>query len=110
MFGFYSRWLAELGPMFFSVKDSNFSQRDKRRQDRQQTMEMEIRLEKALAKKRADELRAQSEVLVTKTRFATPGSRPSRPLTGRPGSSRPRTGGSTPRRIEPSTPRTPRGI
>ncbi|KAI8922743.1 P-loop containing nucleoside triphosphate hydrolase protein [Entophlyctis helioformis] len=73
-------WLAELGPMFFSLKDSTYSQRDKRKQDRQDAMEMEGRLQASLERRRAEALeeeqqRAQQMSAALQTRIATPGGR-----------------------------------
>ena len=76
-------------------------------------MEMEVRLQKALEQKKADELRASTEQLLPRSRIATPGSR--RPGTNRtlPGGVTPRaaTGGTTPRHRDIGTPRSrPRGF
>ncbi|KAI8904421.1 pre-mRNA-splicing factor ATP-dependent RNA helicase PRP16-like protein [Gorgonomyces haynaldii] len=69
----YMHWLADMGPMFFSVKDANYTQRDKRRQDRQDTQRMEERLEKALEQQRLEQEKEQKPV--SKARIATPGMR-----------------------------------
>ncbi|KAJ3130570.1 Pre-mRNA-splicing factor ATP-dependent RNA helicase PRP16 [Irineochytrium annulatum] len=47
-------WLAELGPMFFSIKEQNFGQKDKRRQDRQEKQVMEAEHRRMTEKRRMD--------------------------------------------------------
>jgi pre-mRNA-splicing factor ATP-dependent RNA helicase DHX38/PRP16 len=54
-------WLAELGPMFFSLKEHGFSQRDKRLMDRRDTERMDRRLEDAMEQKRQEDARAATE-------------------------------------------------
>ncbi|KAJ3012893.1 UNVERIFIED_CONTAM: DEAH-box RNA helicase prp16 [Siphonaria sp. JEL0065] len=65
-------WLAELGPMFFSVKEHGFTHKDKRRQDRKELEGMEQEL------RRATELQKLEENIVERaptprTRILTPG-------------------------------------
>lgn len=73
---------------------------------------MEVRLQKALEKKKADELRASTEMSVPRSRIATPGSRSTARsiMGGTPRMGTPRNGNaSTPRNREPTTPRSVRG-
>ncbi|KAJ3325084.1 DEAH-box RNA helicase prp16 [Blyttiomyces sp. JEL0837] len=67
-----AHWLAELGPMFFSVKESSFGQRqDKRRQDRQELSRMER--EHTLAEeRRATEKRLSTVQPTPRSRILTP--------------------------------------
>ncbi|KAJ1554472.1 DEAH-box RNA helicase prp16 [Cladochytrium tenue] len=66
------RWLAELGPMFFSVKNAGFSQRDKRVQDRKdlQTMEAELR---AATERRQTEAAKRDVAPTPRTKIWVPG-------------------------------------
>jgi hypothetical protein len=70
-------------------------------------MEMEVRLQKAMDQKKAEELRAATEQILPRSRIATPRSRP-----GTRTGATPRTvTGSTPRQSFSSTPRSrPRGL
>jgi pre-mRNA-splicing factor ATP-dependent RNA helicase DHX38/PRP16 len=52
-------WLAELGPMFFQLKEQGFSHKDKRRQDREDMRNMEEEL------RRATELKQQEQRAAT---------------------------------------------
>lgn len=72
-------------------------------------MEMEVRLQKAMDQKKAEELRAATEQILPRSRIATPGSRS---RSGTRTGMTPRTvGGSTPRQSFSSTPRSrPRGL
>jgi pre-mRNA-splicing factor ATP-dependent RNA helicase DHX38/PRP16 len=57
-------WLAELGPMFFSVKDLTNGRLEKRQKERDATLEMEQEMQAVLAKQKADkqeELRKLAE-------------------------------------------------
>ena len=83
-------WLAEMGPMFFSVKESGFNRLEKRKFEKTSAKLMEEELEKDTEKRRALE---QEETVATPSRhkIATPGFR----------APTPRTGG----RREPSTPK-----
>lgn len=102
-------WLAELGPMFFAVKQKGYSQSEKRKEDQEYAITMEMNLQKNL-ERRATELRASTEKVAPLSRIATPGSRSFRLGT---------TGGirtpgamarSTPRKEEPKTPRSRLGL
>ena len=103
-------WLAELGPMFFAVKQKGYSQSDKRKEDQDYAMTMEMNLQRSL-ERRATELRASTDKVAPLSRIATPGSRSMRLGT---------TGGlrtpgammrsSTPRKEEPKTPRSRLGL
>jgi hypothetical protein len=55
--------------MFFAVKDTKYSQRDRRRQDRMETMEMEERLKRDMERKREEEMRAATEQLLPRYSF-----------------------------------------
>ncbi|KAH6572847.1 hypothetical protein BASA62_003209 [Batrachochytrium salamandrivorans] len=77
-------WLAELGPMFFSVKDSNYSQRNKRLQDKVDALEMEEKSRISTVKRLQEEQRLSSEPLVSRSQIATPGSRTLRREPGTP--------------------------
>lgn len=59
--------------MFFSIKDSTFSQKDKRRLDRQESERMEQRLEEALARQKQEEIRAATDRPISRSRIETPG-------------------------------------
>mmetsp|Transcript_9074 Transcript_9074/g.22463 ORF Transcript_9074/g.22463 Transcript_9074/m.22463 type:complete len:405 (-) Transcript_9074:247-1461(-) len=77
-------WLAELGPMFFSVKDAHSSRLDARKKEREHKVSMAAEYKVAEAKK-ADALAAlaaKEEAIRARERdaIATPGSR--RPTTG----------------------------
>ena len=54
-------WLAELGPMFFSIKDTSTSHRDRRRQDRLDAIDLE---EKSLAAIREGEQQQKEEKMI----------------------------------------------
>ncbi|KAJ3272979.1 DEAH-box RNA helicase prp16 [Terramyces sp. JEL0728] len=106
-------WLAELGPMFFKVKDSSFTQRDRRLQDKQQSMEMEERLQIAEKRRKEESIRAATQQIIPRSRIATPGIRSMRPNTARTAGGltpRAKTGGLTPRHKPPSTPRGTMGL
>ncbi|KAJ3290355.1 DEAH-box RNA helicase prp16 [Borealophlyctis nickersoniae] len=78
-----AQWLAELGPMFFSIKEQNFNHKEKRRQDRQdyQTMEEQLRL--ATERRREEDARAETDIPISRSRIATPG-RPTKREPGTP--------------------------
>ncbi|KAJ3037444.1 DEAH-box RNA helicase prp16 [Rhizophlyctis rosea] len=59
-------WLAELGPMFFSIKEQNFNHLEKRRQDRKDLQSMEEELRIATERKREEEARAVTDVPVSR--------------------------------------------
>ncbi|TPX67350.1 hypothetical protein SpCBS45565_g03859 [Spizellomyces sp. 'palustris'] len=69
-----AQWLAELGPMFFTLKEKGFSHTEKRRQDRRDLMNMEEELRLA-SEKRVQEGRAASVAPTPRSRIATPGAR-----------------------------------
>ena len=77
-------WLSELGPMFFTLKEQNFSHSDKRKQDREamKNMEEELRIAKRM-QALEDEKRASTDLPVSKSRIVTPGTNPLR-RTGTP--------------------------
>jgi pre-mRNA-splicing factor ATP-dependent RNA helicase DHX38/PRP16 len=76
-------WLAELGPMFFTIREQDFGQREKRKLDRIETQNMEEELKKAKEEKAARDAANMltSAVSVSRSRIITPGTR--RPTTGR---------------------------
>ncbi len=53
-------WLAELGPMFFTIKDDSFGHRDKRRLDREdaERMEQEIQAQERREREAMEQRRA----------------------------------------------------
>lgn len=61
--------------MFFSVKDRNYSQRDKRREDREDKMAMEERLAQAQAKQKLEDAKRAAETMTPRSRIATPGAK-----------------------------------
>jgi hypothetical protein len=96
--------------MFFAIKNSSFNQSEKRKQDELYAKQMEQSLQRGLEKKREEEMRAATELVIPRSRIATPGIR-------RMGTSMTPVGQlrakSTPRRSDASTPasstpRTPR--
>ena len=54
-------WLAELGPMFFTIKEAGFSQREKRRMDKQEMRTMEDDMKEALKRELQAKEKEQSE-------------------------------------------------
>ncbi len=73
-------WLAELGPMFFTIKDNNYSQRDKRKQDREDSMNMEDRMNRAIEQQKREEEMEIKAVATPRTKIATPGRRATTPM------------------------------
>ncbi|KAI9197306.1 pre-mRNA-splicing factor ATP-dependent RNA helicase PRP16-like protein [Polychytrium aggregatum] len=67
-----AEWLAELGPMFFSIKEQHFSQREKRHQDRVEMSHMEEELRLATERKRAEDSVTEATP-VSRSRILTPG-------------------------------------
>ncbi|XP_077297512.1 ATP-dependent RNA helicase l(1)G0007 isoform X1 [Arctopsyche grandis] len=65
-------WLAELGPMFFSVKETGRSGRDKRKQAAVHLQEMETQMQEA-EMQMAEEKRIKDQALPIKQEVATPG-------------------------------------
>lgn len=68
-------WLAELGPMFFSVKETGRSGREKKKQAAEHLREMEEQMQKAQEQIENQKLKAaqQQEALVPKQEIVTPG-------------------------------------
>ncbi|XP_060802540.1 pre-mRNA-splicing factor ATP-dependent RNA helicase PRP16 isoform X1 [Amyelois transitella] len=66
------RWLAELGPMFFSLKETNKSNRDKRKEAAVHLERMEEEMRQAELKM-AEERRKKDEMVPDKQEVATPG-------------------------------------
>ncbi|KAG5684933.1 hypothetical protein PVAND_014141 [Polypedilum vanderplanki] len=68
-------WLAELGPMFFSVKESGKSGRDKRKQAAEHLHKMESQMQEAQEEiEREKQLNAQKqEAIMAKQEIVTPG-------------------------------------
>ncbi|KAJ3212239.1 DEAH-box RNA helicase prp16, partial [Clydaea vesicula] len=71
-----ARWLAELGPMFYAVKEQNFSQKDRRKQDKEELESMEEELRISTEKiKHQKESEAMTPVLIPRSTIITPGRR-----------------------------------
>ncbi|KAJ8713246.1 hypothetical protein PYW07_013616 [Mythimna separata] len=66
------RWLAELGPMFFSVKETGKSNRDKRKEAAVHLQRMEEEMKQA-EQKMAEERKKREEDVPVKQEVATPG-------------------------------------
>jgi len=66
-------WLAELGPMFYSIKEQNFSQTEKRRKDMKETKSMEEELKHAQEINRKKEIERRKTEQIPRSRIATPG-------------------------------------
>ncbi|XP_052750066.1 pre-mRNA-splicing factor ATP-dependent RNA helicase PRP16 isoform X1 [Galleria mellonella] len=66
------RWLAELGPMFFSLKETGKSNRDKRKEAAVHLQRMEEEMKQA-EQKMAEERRKRDEEVPLKQTVATPG-------------------------------------
>ncbi|CAH0694346.1 unnamed protein product [Spodoptera exigua] len=66
------RWLAELGPMFFSVKETGKSNRDKRKEAAVHLQRMEEEMKQA-EQKMAEERKKKEEDVPVKQEIATPG-------------------------------------
>lgn len=78
-------WLAELGGVFFSVKERNFSQRERRAQDKEFTkkaaLELEMQQDRERQIKEAEDRKArESSQTSMSSRIATPGLRTSTPM------------------------------
>lgn len=73
-------WLAELGPMFFSVKESGRSGKEKKKQAAEHLQEMEEQMQQAQKQMEEDKLQAaqRQEALQPKQEILTPGSTPRR--------------------------------
>lgn len=71
-------WLAELGPMFFSVKETGKSGRDKRRQAVEHLHAMESQMQKAQEEMEREKMMEveKQEALLLKQEIVTPGSTP----------------------------------
>ena len=69
------QWLSELGPMFYSIKDSNKSRQERKRHaiDEMIAMEDEMKRAEDLIKARKDHQEKQATASVRKTSIATPG-------------------------------------
>ncbi|XP_055537678.1 pre-mRNA-splicing factor ATP-dependent RNA helicase PRP16 [Wyeomyia smithii] len=73
-------WLAELGPMFFSVKETGKSSREKRKQAAEHLHEMESQMQMAqeqMEKQKQEEVQKQQQAMV-KREIVTPGATPRR--------------------------------
>ncbi len=84
-----NRWLAELGPMFFTIKEQSFSTREKKVLDKLENQNMEEELQRAREERAKKETRPQTEVVASKSKIVTPGFK--RPLTGKREIGTPRT-------------------
>ncbi len=65
-------WLAELGPMFFTLKESNFSHKDKRRQDRETLNLMEKELQIVIDQQNTMR-KVNASLPPSRSQIATPG-------------------------------------
>ncbi|VDI70383.1 Hypothetical predicted protein [Mytilus galloprovincialis] len=68
-------WLAELGPMFYSIKDSSKTRQERKKHaiDEMSAMEDEMRRAEDLIKVRKEHQEKQATASVRKTTIATPG-------------------------------------
>lgn len=73
-------WLAELGPMFFSVKESGRSGKEKKKEAAEHLKEMEVQMQKAQEQIEENKIKAaqREEALQTKQEIITPGATPKR--------------------------------
>lgn len=73
-------WLAELGPMFFSVKQSGRTGKEKRKEAAEHLQQMEQQMQEAQKQMEDDKVQADKrrEALNTKQEILTPGSTPRR--------------------------------
>lgn len=73
-------WLAELGPMFFSVKETGRSGREKKKQAAEHLQEMEAQMQKAQKQIEDDKMQAaqRQEAMMPKQEILTPGATPRR--------------------------------
>ncbi|KAJ1536473.1 DEAH-box RNA helicase prp16, partial [Nowakowskiella sp. JEL0078] len=55
-------WLAEVGPMFYAIKDSTFGHKDKRKKDKIEILTMEEELKLALEQRKIDEINERTEM------------------------------------------------
>jgi pre-mRNA-splicing factor ATP-dependent RNA helicase DHX38/PRP16 len=88
-----AEWLAELGPMFFTVRKSHESRLEAKRKDREErkVMEEQLAARKKAEAEAAEELRKQREVAPTPKTWSGKATTPST-VTSKSG------GGATPRR------------
>lgn len=79
-------WLSELGPMFFSLKTTDWGQKEKRKQERADLQVMEEELAEAQRRQRETEAtQRQLETPRPRTRIMTPGLRtPATPRNKKP--------------------------
>lgn len=73
-------WLSELGPMFFSVKETGRSGREKKKQAAEHLQEMEEQMQKAQKQIEDNKMQAaqRQEALIPKQEILTPGATPRR--------------------------------
>eukprot|EP00055_Hartaetosiga_balthica_P015533 m.92383 g.92383 ORF g.92383 m.92383 type:complete len:1274 (+) comp8890_c0_seq2:198-4019(+) len=73
------QWLAEFGPVFYSVKDSSFSRAERRRMQMQAAQDMEREMEKAqkLIEQRSQEAEERRKAKILTTHISIPGGKPS---------------------------------
>lgn len=69
------QWLAELGPMFYSIKESAKSRQERRKmaKQNQNQMEEEMALAQEQLKQRKEEQKSRANISVRKNQIATPG-------------------------------------
>lgn len=73
---FTPSWLAELGPMFYALKEDKFTQRERRKQDKTDAVSMEEQLKLATEKTRIEEQEAAALAAIKftpRSRIITPG-------------------------------------
>jgi len=70
-------WLAEMGPMFFSVKDSHLSRIERRKKETKKRIEMEAEMARATKQMEEEKQREEEEMYGSRKvhRIATPGMR-----------------------------------
>jgi pre-mRNA-splicing factor ATP-dependent RNA helicase DHX38/PRP16 len=68
------RWLADLGPMFYVLKEHNFTSKERRIEDKKQTESMEEELRIATERMKAQEASSNTPSSFTpRSRIVTPG-------------------------------------
>lgn len=69
-------WLAELGPMFFTVKQSYKTRIEQRKKERDESKRMEAEMDEAIRKKEEADKLMQAPKPTRNTALATPGRAP----------------------------------
>ncbi|CAG8606785.1 831_t:CDS:2, partial [Scutellospora calospora] len=72
-------WLAEMGPMFYSIKEKNFTQKEKRAANRAEmarmTMEMQMKTAREKEEEEAKELQRKATTIPKSSKIVIPGRR-----------------------------------